>query len=240
MSRVMISPTASGRRRRRKCLNDPQLFCYICSKYCTSTRPFTAALHEAFGQWFNPLKPLNLDKKWCPNEVCDQCYTGLVAFLRAEANSFRFKTPTIWRHQDNHEDDCHFCLTVINTDCSKITYPDIKSVDKPTLYSEGEDTAKPKVSGKSKSVVKSKLTNTTNENHVSRPKPNVKREYSQVSSEKQCSGDKPLLISSKKMKEIFDSLGKITNKQESMVVSFLKEHNLLKRGVDSKINGEES
>jgi len=133
----MQTPRAS-RNNKRKCKIDPQLFCYVCGKYDSFTKPFDATTKYSYKQWFN--KDLKLDKKWCPNQLCERCATSFKIWKTSEDSStvFHLKTPMIWMNQQNHSDDCYFCLTVLNADCSKIQYPNLKSATKAIPWSKNE------------------------------------------------------------------------------------------------------
>ena len=60
--------------KRRSCVNDPDIFCYICGEYmkkkhCFNVRDFTKRAYEAyFG-----MKLEDQDKQWAPHKVCKNC-----------------------------------------------------------------------------------------------------------------------------------------------------------------------
>lgn len=49
----------------------------------------------------------------------------------------KFGIPMIWREQQNHFDDCYFCLVkIVGINRNKWTYPDAPSARRPVSHSE--------------------------------------------------------------------------------------------------------
>lgn len=123
---------------RRRCLNNPQCFCYICGEYVFQNyrKSITNFVKTAYYDYFK-VQVYNLDKPWVPKTVCQNCVVSLRQWLNGKRNSLKFKTPMIWQEPKNHYDDCYFCLVDINginsNNRNKWIYPDIPSAKRPTL-----------------------------------------------------------------------------------------------------------
>lgn len=72
----------SKRARKFQCVNDPNLFCYVCGEYTAqkSRNLFSDAAKDAFTQYFG-MTPDNLDEAYTPNDVCHHCYSTLTAWV---------------------------------------------------------------------------------------------------------------------------------------------------------------
>lgn len=129
----------------RKCVNNPDNFCYICgevifSKHRCSISP---TIKKAYSCYFNEdIK--HQDKSWVPHFCCNPCATGLRNWLSGKKTSFRFAVPMQWRESTNHVTDCYFCLTthifgkgkgVSKKKKNAIVYPNIPSATRPLPHS---------------------------------------------------------------------------------------------------------
>ena len=96
--------------KRRKCLNDPDHFCYICGQYklVEQLRPITDSVKKVYLAYFK-IKLGDQDKDWAPHTVCVKCMKELSSWPRKERLHPPFAIPCVWREPKNHHDDCLFC-----------------------------------------------------------------------------------------------------------------------------------
>lgn len=122
---------------KRSCVNDPNVFCYVCGKYTIAKqrRNITDLFKVAYQKYFNfPIA--NQDKPWVPHKVCVSCYSILLHWKKDDSNSqtLLFNLPMVWREPVTHE-DCYFCLCNVegfnSTNKNSISYPEVTSVTKP-------------------------------------------------------------------------------------------------------------
>ena len=125
----------------RKCVNSPNLFCYMCGYFIDRDHQKTLSplLKKAYELYFDS-KVDDADKLWKPNIVCSTCASTLSGWLRKSPKhkSMPFGVPVIWREPTNHATDCYFCMTIIKGYSFKtrksVDYPNIKSVSKPVPH----------------------------------------------------------------------------------------------------------
>ena len=125
---------------RRKCLNSPDVFCYICGQYTlkpqrTNLNDFVKkAYHAYFG-----LKLADQDKHWTPHIVCKPCVENLRGWTKGKRH-MQFGIPMVWRIPQNHHDDCYFCAVKLTgiTSLTKhtLTYPNFPSALQPVRHSD--------------------------------------------------------------------------------------------------------
>ena len=103
---------------RRKCLNDPDRFCYICGEFTPESlkKPITKQLRVNYKGYFKcPLG--DQDKKWAPHIACRPCVSHLSAWMHGSRSSgMPFAVPVVWREPTDHSSDCYFCMTNIVAD----------------------------------------------------------------------------------------------------------------------------
>ena len=125
----------------RRCVNSPDLFCYVCGYFTDRDhqKTLTPLLKKAYELYFDS-KVDDADKLWKPNIVCSICATTLAGWLRKSPKhkSMPFGVPVIWWEPKNHATDCYFCMTVIKGFSFKtrksVAYPNIESVSKPVPH----------------------------------------------------------------------------------------------------------
>lgn len=117
---------------KRKCKNDPNVFCYICDKYANKNQRFdiTDFVKECYKNYFN-LEISHEDKSWVPHKVCQTCVATLRNWSYGKGESMSFCQPMIWREPKSH-DDCYFCACVNlhgynSKNCKNIEYPNVTS-----------------------------------------------------------------------------------------------------------------
>ena len=127
--------------KRRSCVNDPDIFCYIFGEYMKkenrfNVRDFTKRAYEAyFG-----MKLGDQDKQWAPSKVCKNCTDTLRLWPQSKVKAMRFGVPMVWRNPKNHHDDCYFCMVDMsgwNRHKKNLWYyPDLESARRPVPLAE--------------------------------------------------------------------------------------------------------
>ena len=76
---------------RRRCLNNPDVFCYICDAYMTKKQRFNVCdFTKRANQAFFGMKLGNQNKSWAPHKVCKYCTEALCFVSRkSEGNDVR-------------------------------------------------------------------------------------------------------------------------------------------------------
>ena len=95
--------------RRRKCKNDPDVFCYICGEYMIkdqrlNIRDFT---RQAYQTYFAK-KLGDQDKNWTPHQALKSCTESLRNQTPAKLKAMRIDKPMVWREPKDHVKDCYF------------------------------------------------------------------------------------------------------------------------------------
>ena len=126
----------------RHCVNNPDMFCYICGEVVASKnkRRLTASIQEAYRLYFKcPVG--DKDKYWAPKVSCPRCRTGLWRWMNGKAESMPFGVPMVWREQSNHTDDCYFCMVPPVSSLMHLQkgfkYPNIPSALRPVPHGPG-------------------------------------------------------------------------------------------------------
>ena len=96
--------------KRRKCCNDPNVFCYICGDYTVKKqrKPITDFVKRAYYAYFG-IKLGDQDKSCSPHIVCKTCIEILRMLTNGKNKNMKFGIPMVWREPKNHSDDCYFC-----------------------------------------------------------------------------------------------------------------------------------
>jgi len=196
----------------RKCLNDPNKFCYICGRFTFDKQriDINENIKNHYKNYFDiPIS--NQDKSWVPHVACGSCVAALKRWNNATSTitPMPFKTPMIWREASSH-DDCYFCLTKTfgfnSKNAHKIKYPNVTSVTKTIPYDSHDRPPNPPLL-----------------------KQNV--EDNTVSDETNSNGDDfcdstPILFNQAALNDLVRDLGLPKDKSE-LLGSRLKERNLL-------------
>ena len=125
---------------RRKCKLDPNIFCYICGSFTVSKQRqgITDFVKKAYLAYFE-VKVGDQDKNWAPHQVCRTYVENLRQWTKQKRKTIGFAVPMIWREQENHVDDCYFCMTNVAGFSSKskgsIKYPYLLSAIRPIPHS---------------------------------------------------------------------------------------------------------
>ena len=126
---------------KRRCTNDPDVFCYICGEFTVKRQRMEIDdfVQMAYLAYFG-LKLGDQDKSWDPHMVCKTCKERLRFWTNGERGGLPFGIPMVWREPRNHSDDCYFCvLNVAGLNAKKrktIVYPDLPSALRPVFHSE--------------------------------------------------------------------------------------------------------
>ena len=98
----------------RKCENSADKFCYICGEFTTADMRcnITSNVKKLYHAYFG-FKLGDQDKPFAPHIVCQCCTSKLHMWSAKKIKSLPFGIPMVWREQQNHHDDCYFCLTNI-------------------------------------------------------------------------------------------------------------------------------
>ena len=110
--------------KRRGCVNDPDIFCYICGSFVPSVQRqnITTFVKNVYYAYFG-VELGDQDKAWAPHKVCRNC-VFIEAVEHWKAKVFGFGVPMVWREPNGHGKQCYFCSCVQVTDCSKYEYGD--------------------------------------------------------------------------------------------------------------------
>ena len=127
--------------KRRKCCNDPDIFCYICG--CVTLPPqrrnINSFIKKIYLAYFGiPLG--DQDKSWAPHTVCTTCVQTLKSWSQGKKAKLKFCVPKVWREPKNHVDDCYFCLINVKEFNKKnkqhLQYPNMHSAMRPIPHSD--------------------------------------------------------------------------------------------------------
>ena len=125
---------------RRKCINNPDSFCYICGSFTIPSQRanISAFVKQAYFAYFK-VKIGDQDKSWAPHNVCKQCVECLRMWTKGTRDKMPFGIPMIWREARDHSDDCYFCTVKTSgynkkNKCS-IEYPSLPSAIRPVPHS---------------------------------------------------------------------------------------------------------
>ena len=91
----------------RKCVNNPDNFCYICGEVTFAS--ITPTTKKAYFLDF-ACKVGNQDKKWAPHVCCTMCSSKRNAWVNGKGRCFPFGVPVVWRVPRKHSIDCCFCM----------------------------------------------------------------------------------------------------------------------------------
>ena len=126
---------------RRSCVNNPDMFCYICGEYTFEKNRKTISdfVRRAYLGYFG-VKLGDQDRTWAPHIVCKTCTEHLRQWTNGKRKCLRFGVPMVWREPQNHFNDCYFCIVNIKginqNNRNKWTYPNLASALRPVPHSE--------------------------------------------------------------------------------------------------------
>lgn len=126
---------------RRKCSNDPDIFCYICGSFTLQDqrRNINTFVKKVYLAYFK-VRLGDQDKNWAPHKVCKTCVETLRSWSKGKNAKLKFGVPMVWREPTNHLDNCYFCLVNVKGFNKKnkqhLQYPDIPSARRPVEHCE--------------------------------------------------------------------------------------------------------
>ena len=124
---------------RRKCLNNPNNFCYICGHFMVSKQKMniTPKIKLLYSDYFG-ITLGDQDKAWAPHAVCRICVSNLRNWSTGNKKSLSFGVPMVWREPQNHVDDCYFCIFKVRgfnaKNKNQLVYPDLQSARRPVEH----------------------------------------------------------------------------------------------------------
>ena len=126
---------------RRKCLNYPDRFCFVCGKSSSKEhkRNITHDIKKMYMIYFGcPLG--DQDKTRVSHKIYKKCCLGLHKWLNKRSSSMPFAIPMIWREPKDHCQNCYFCITKTNgfsfKQRDKIAYYNLDSATTPVPHNE--------------------------------------------------------------------------------------------------------
>ena len=124
----------------RKCLNNPDSFCYICGRFTIPSQRanISVFVKEAYFAYFK-VKLGDQGKPWVPHKVCKQCVESLRMSTKETREKMPFWILMVWREQKDHSTDCYFYSVRTSgfnkKNKSKIEYPNTPSAIRPMPHS---------------------------------------------------------------------------------------------------------
>lgn len=121
------------------CKNSPNVFCFICGKYCVSAqrKVISEKTKRYYSLYFGRVIE---NEQWAPNICCNSCEVYLNAWWNGTREHMPFAMPMVWKKQRNHRNDCCFCMTNVSGFSSKskqkIVYAKCKSATMPISHSD--------------------------------------------------------------------------------------------------------
>ena len=94
---------------KRRCINHPDNFCYICGEYIPPTHhaKLSSRMKLVYAHFFG-CKVGDEDKEWAPHTCCNRCRTSLSRWFDGKRKQMPFGVPMIWREERDHVSDCYF------------------------------------------------------------------------------------------------------------------------------------
>ena len=96
--------------KRRSCVNDPDIFCYICGEYMKKGHRFN--VRDFTKRTYEPYFGLKLggSRQAMNHKVCKNCTDIVRLWTQGKVKAMQFGVPMVWRSPKNHHDDCYFCM----------------------------------------------------------------------------------------------------------------------------------
>ena len=211
---------------RRKCLNDPDNFCYVCGKFITfdQRKNLTRRVRVAYKYYFD-CQVGDQDKNWAPHVCCTVCYSGLTQWLNGKRKGLTFAVPMVWREQKDHSSDCYFCMTKIagysKRNKSQIVYPDCESARKPVPH----DAENPVPVPSSPATA----TETDSDSSDNNKKDDGSDDEFHAEEDQEYQKSKPHLLNQSDLDDLIRDLS-LSKEKSELLASRLQEWNLLQEG----------
>jgi len=126
---------------RRRCLNEPNVFCYICGEHTLQHNKKTISdfVKLAYLAYFKVMV-VDQNKPWAPHIVCKPCVEHLRQWTNKSRESLRFAIPMVWREPKDPCNDCYFCAVktkgINRKNRNSLTYPNLNTAIRPVPHSE--------------------------------------------------------------------------------------------------------
>jgi len=126
---------------RRRCLNEPNVFCYISGEYTLqhNSKTISSFVKRAYLAYFKVMLG-DQDKPWAPHIMCKPCVEHLRQWTKKSRKSLRFAIPMVWREPKDHCNHCYFCAVktkgINRKNRNSLTYPNLDSAIRPIPHSE--------------------------------------------------------------------------------------------------------
>jgi hypothetical protein len=109
----------------RKCSNQPDTFCYVCSEltFRCKRQSFTLLI-KTYYEFYFECKMDNQGKRWAPHI----CYLTCVRFLAVWINvshQMLFAFLMVRKEPKYHSSECYLCLTIITGSAPKFKHSEI-------------------------------------------------------------------------------------------------------------------
>lgn len=218
----MILSVSKFTMERRKCVNEPDNFCYVCGKYTTTDqrKKLTKRVQLAYKYYFD-CQVGDQDKSWAPHVCCTVCYSALTQWLNGKRKGLAFCVPMVWREQKNHHSDCYFCMTKVagysKKNKSQIVYPDCESALKPVPHDVENPVPIPPASG---SAVATDESDPDEEDDV---------DWQDVVTDTEEEHGHPHLLNQSDLDDLVRDLS-LSKEKSELLASRLRQWNLLQRG----------
>ena len=94
----------------RKCVNNPDNFCYICREvtFVSRKRSITPVIKKTYFLYFGC--KVEQDTKWAPQVCCTTYSSRLNVWVSRKGCFMPFGVPMVGRVPSNHSSDCYFCM----------------------------------------------------------------------------------------------------------------------------------
>lgn len=120
----------------RKCLNNPDSFCYICGEFTLKKERRNLTTHvKKLYQLYSGCKVGDQDKSWAPHICCKKCTCYLSRWINGTLPALSLEVPMVLREQLDHVNDCYFCTTKVEGYNGKskscISHPNLLSAIRP-------------------------------------------------------------------------------------------------------------
>lgn len=126
------------------CVNNHDLFCYVCGEYCVSKqrKKITATFKEIYQRYFGIELRCGENIKYAPSIVCEKCYKALFDWHNGKIDFIEYAFPMLWSPMENHiAAECYFCTVEIfghnRKTKSIISYPNLDTALRPIYRRPG-------------------------------------------------------------------------------------------------------
>ena len=126
---------------KRRCLNEPNVFCYICGEYTLQHNRKTISdfVKRGYLAYFRVMLG-DYDKHWAPHIVYKLCAEHLRQWTNKNRKSLGFAIPMVWPEPKDHANKCYFCAVktkgINKKNKNSLTYPNLDSAIGPIQHNK--------------------------------------------------------------------------------------------------------